>query len=44
MSQTVETKKVYVLNDIAKDREVANHVKETLRLKKVNNILIQPFG
>lgn len=44
MTQTVENKKVYVVNDISKDREVANHVRETFSLKKVSNLMIVPFG
>lgn len=44
LTQTIDNKKVYVVNDISKDREVVNHVRETLQLKKVNNVMMQPFG
>ena len=44
-SQAIEKKKPVIVNEVAKDREVVNEVREALNFKqKVHNLMIVPFG
>ena len=44
LTQVVESRKVYIVNEVAKDREVVNELRVIFNLGKLHNIMIVPFG
>jgi len=44
ITQTIASKKTYVINEPKKDRQSINEIRETLNMGKLHNLMLVPFG
>ena len=44
LTQLVESKKIHIVNDVSKDREVVQELRSMFNLGKLHNLMIMPFG
>ena len=44
LTQVIESKKIFMVNEPAKDRNSVNEVRQALGIDKIHNMMLVPFG